>query len=82
MKSRIGVGIVGFGTVGTGVAKILLNSAEKEIVPRSRILRLERKTIIQLTDSIAAKRTTVALPHVGVAALLPWGVRLAKAGRM
>ncbi len=26
MKSRIGVGIVGFGTVGTGVAKILLNS--------------------------------------------------------
>ncbi|NGZ95065.1 MAG: homoserine dehydrogenase, partial [Nitrospira sp. WS110] len=27
MKSRIGVGIVGFGTVGTGVAKILLNSA-------------------------------------------------------
>lgn len=27
MKSRIGVGIIGFGTVGTGVAKILLNSA-------------------------------------------------------
>ncbi|OQW33758.1 MAG: homoserine dehydrogenase [Nitrospira sp. SG-bin1] len=27
MKSRIGVGIVGFGTVGTGVAKILLNNA-------------------------------------------------------
>ncbi|NGZ02699.1 MAG: homoserine dehydrogenase [Nitrospira sp. WS238] len=27
MKSRIGVGIVGFGTVGAGVAKILLNSA-------------------------------------------------------
>ena len=27
MKSRIGVGIVGFGTVGTGVAKILVNSA-------------------------------------------------------
>ena len=27
MKSRIGVGIVGFGTVGTGVAKILLSSA-------------------------------------------------------
>jgi homoserine dehydrogenase len=27
VKSRIGVGIVGFGTVGTGVAKILLNSA-------------------------------------------------------
>lgn len=27
MKSRIGVGIVGFGTVGMGVAKILLNSA-------------------------------------------------------
>jgi len=26
VKSRIGVGIVGFGTVGTGVAKILLNS--------------------------------------------------------
>lgn len=27
MKSRIGVGIIGFGTVGTGVAKILLNNA-------------------------------------------------------
>jgi homoserine dehydrogenase len=27
MRSRIGVGIVGFGTVGTGVAKILLNNA-------------------------------------------------------
>jgi homoserine dehydrogenase len=27
MKSRIGVGIVGFGTVGTGVAKILLDNA-------------------------------------------------------
>jgi homoserine dehydrogenase len=27
MTSRIGVGIVGFGTVGTGVAKILLNNA-------------------------------------------------------
>ncbi len=27
MKSRVGVGIVGFGTVGTGVAKILLENA-------------------------------------------------------
>jgi homoserine dehydrogenase len=27
VKSRIGVGIIGFGTVGTGVAKILLNRA-------------------------------------------------------
>ena len=27
MKSRIGVGLVGFGTVGTGVAKILVNNA-------------------------------------------------------
>jgi homoserine dehydrogenase len=27
MKSRIGVGIIGFGTVGTGVAKILVNTA-------------------------------------------------------
>lgn len=27
MKSRIGVGIIGFGTVGTGVAKILLDNA-------------------------------------------------------
>jgi homoserine dehydrogenase len=27
MKSRIGVGMIGFGTVGTGVAKILLNNA-------------------------------------------------------
>ncbi len=27
MKSRVGVGIVGFGTVGTGVAKVLLNNA-------------------------------------------------------
>ena len=28
MKTRIGVGIVGFGTVGSGVAKILLQNAE------------------------------------------------------
>jgi len=27
MRSRVGVGIVGFGTVGTGVARILLNNA-------------------------------------------------------
>lgn len=27
MRSRIGVGIVGFGTVGTGVARVLLNNA-------------------------------------------------------
>ncbi|TKS58869.1 MAG: homoserine dehydrogenase [Nitrospira sp.] len=27
MKSRVGVGIIGFGTVGTGVAKILLDNA-------------------------------------------------------
>ncbi len=27
MKSRIGVGLIGFGTVGTGVAKVLLNNA-------------------------------------------------------
>ena len=27
MKSRIGVGIIGFGTVGTGVAKILMDNA-------------------------------------------------------
>jgi homoserine dehydrogenase len=28
MKSRIGVGIIGFGTVGTGVAKTVLNNAD------------------------------------------------------
>ncbi len=28
MKSRIGVGIIGFGTVGTGVARVLLDNAE------------------------------------------------------
>ncbi|MBI3604115.1 MAG: homoserine dehydrogenase, partial [Nitrospirae bacterium] len=27
MKSKIGVGVIGFGTVGTGVAKILLGNA-------------------------------------------------------
>jgi homoserine dehydrogenase len=27
MKTRIGVGLIGFGTVGTGVAKVLLNNA-------------------------------------------------------
>ena len=31
MRSRIGVGIVGFGTVGTGVAKILLDNAAPAI---------------------------------------------------
>ena len=28
MKSRIGVGIIGFGTVGTGVAKTFLKNAD------------------------------------------------------
>ena len=28
MKSRIGVGIIGFGTVGIGVAKTLLSNAD------------------------------------------------------
>ena len=28
MKSRLAVGMIGFGTVGTGVAKILLRNAE------------------------------------------------------
>lgn len=27
MKEKIGVGLIGFGTVGTGVAKILLGSS-------------------------------------------------------
>ena len=27
MKSRIGVGLIGFGTVGSGVAKVLLDNA-------------------------------------------------------
>ena len=40
MKSEIGVGIIGFGTVGTGVARILLDNASlirrRLGVPRER----------------------------------------------
>lgn len=46
MKSRIGVGIVGFGTVGSGVAKILLHNAE--IIARRVGVPVELLRIVDL----------------------------------
>ena len=43
MKSRIGVGVIGFGTVGTGVAKLLLEDRKHLLTPedQAELCRIE-----------------------------------------
>ncbi|HSC57870.1 MAG TPA: homoserine dehydrogenase, partial [Nitrospira sp.] len=56
MKSRIGVGIVGFGTVGTGVAKVLLNNAS--LISRRIGVPIE---LLRIADVDVTKDRGVAL---------------------
>ncbi len=57
MRSRIGVGIVGFGTVGTGVAKILLNNAA--VIRRRVGLPIE---LVRVADLDVTRDRGLALP--------------------
>lgn len=57
MRSRIGVGIVGFGTVGTGVAKVLLHNAP--LIRRRVGVPIE---LLRVADLDVAKDRGVALP--------------------
>lgn len=57
MKARIGVGIVGFGTVGTGVAKILLNNAS--LISRRIGVPIE---LVRLADLDIVKDRGVVVP--------------------
>jgi homoserine dehydrogenase len=57
MKARIGVGIVGFGTVGTGVAKVLLNNAS--LISRRIGVPIE---LVRVADLDIVKDRGVALP--------------------
>lgn len=56
MRSRIGVGIVGFGTVGTGVAKILLDNAA--LITRRVGVPVE---LVRVADLDIARERGVAL---------------------
>lgn len=57
MRSRIGVGIVGFGTVGTGVAKVLLNNAA--LITRRVGVPIE---LVRVADLDVVRDRGVALP--------------------
>lgn len=57
MRSRIGVGIVGFGTVGSGVAKILLHNAE--IITRRVGIPID---LLRIVDLDVSTDRGVALP--------------------
>ena len=57
MKSRIGVGIIGFGTVGTGVAKILLNNTA--LIRRRVGVPVE---LLRIADLDTTRDRGVALP--------------------
>jgi len=57
MRSRIGVGIVGFGTVGSGVAKILLHNAE--IITRRVGIPVD---LLRIVDLDVTTDRGVALP--------------------
>ena len=57
MRSRIGVGIVGFGTVGTGVAKVLLNNAA--LITRRVGVPVE---LVRVADLDVVRDRGVALP--------------------
>jgi homoserine dehydrogenase len=57
MKSRIGIGIVGFGTVGTGVAKILMDNAA--LIRRRVGVPLE---LVRIADIDVTRDRGIALP--------------------
>jgi homoserine dehydrogenase len=57
VKSRIGVGIVGFGTVGTGVAKILLDNAA--LIRRRVGVPIE---LVRIADIDTTRDRGIALP--------------------
>ncbi|CUQ65745.1 homoserine dehydrogenase [Candidatus Nitrospira inopinata] len=57
MKSRIGVGVIGFGTVGTGVARVLLDNAA--LIRRRVGLPIE---LIRIADLDIVRDRGVALP--------------------
>jgi homoserine dehydrogenase len=57
MKSRIGVGIIGFGTVGTGVAKVLLDNAA--LIRRRVGVPVE---LVRIADLDIARDRGIVLP--------------------
>ena len=57
MKSRIGVGLIGLGTVGTGVAKILLNNAT--VISRRMGVPVE---LVRIADQDIVRDRGLALP--------------------
>src|SRR6185295_17200955 len=88
MKSRIGVGMIGFGTVGTGVAKILLGNAalirRRVGVPVDLIrvadLDTKRDRGIQLPPGVLTADAKAVLddPNVDIVLELIGGYDLAK----
>ncbi|MFN3682250.1 MAG: homoserine dehydrogenase, partial [Nitrospira sp.] len=57
MKSRIGVGLIGFGTVGTGVAKVLLDHAA--LIERRVGVPVE---LVRIADLDISKDRGIKLP--------------------
>ena len=57
-KSIVNIGILGWGTVGTGVSKILLN--QSELISQNTAVQLRLKKIVKRT--LPASRIGVALP--------------------
>lgn len=57
MKSRLGVGIIGFGTVGTGVARILLDNAS--LIQRRVGVPIE---VVRIADIDVMRDRGIALP--------------------
>lgn len=57
MKSRLGVGIIGFGTVGTGVARILLDNAS--LIQRRVGMPIE---VVRIADIDVMRDRGIALP--------------------
>src|SRR3712207_8316339 len=57
MKSRIGVGIIGFGTVGTGVAKLLLQNAT--LIQRRLGVPVQ---LVRIADTDLTRDRGLALP--------------------
>ena len=57
MMSRVGVGIIGFGTVGTGVAKILLENAD--LISRRVCVPIE---LVRIADLDVTRDRGLALP--------------------